>query len=164
MRAHRIGAAFVTALLLFGGCATHALHTFDRPRAGTSTVVVVQTVESFEDETWLGLSVPFTQQPQLVQIKSKMPFNKTCRVVAHELLHAAGYAAHIPQVGDDCYFNPTADNSPLGPPCAAEVAKIKKVTRTFTVVTMDEELFVPLLWAVAMWNRAAGRAVFVFEM
>ena len=160
MRFSRIGAAFLTALLLVGACATHALHTFERPDSSANTVIWVMMADDLPGNA-IGLSMPFVAQPQLIQIQDNMDANKTLRVVAHELLHAAGFKAHVPEGSEDCYFNPTADSAPLGPPCDAEVRKIRMVKRTFTVAAVDPRAQVACLWAVAMWNRAAGREVFV---
>jgi len=161
VRWFRLGAAFLTALLLVGACATHALHTLERPDVQRNVFVAVGYGDPGPFDDWIGLSTPWQHQAQTIQIKPNMTPTMTHRVVAHELLHAAGYRAHIPDGKCDCYFNATADQKPLGPPCPAEVVKIRRVTRQYTVVVIDHGLLTAVLWATAMWNEAAGRVVFV---
>jgi len=160
-------APLVCLLVVFWGCGggCSGIHTLENPDIQRSVYIEIDAVALFPDRTWVGLSIPFEASPQQIKIRSGLTATNTHRVVAHELLHAAGYGTHIPKVGPDCYFHSDgAMGSPLGPPCPAEVDKIRKVTRQFTVVVQDPSLLTAVIWATSMWNEAAGRTVFIVDL
>jgi len=128
-------------------------HGSDRPRMDTSSEVRIQ---SMEDSPYAGLTY-YSRTPQDIYVSAGSP-NKIRRVIVHELLHAAGFGKHIPDPA--CYFRAYAGED-LPPLCPQEVAKIRMVTRTFTVIVGDKDLLDAVVWAIAKWNTAAGREVFV---
>lgn len=153
----RLRLAFFAVLL--AGCAVALQTAGQKPEEDSHPHVIVKYGDTGGA---IGLRYGFTTKPQEVLIRPKMHPWQQRRVVAHELFHATGWGRHFDYPG--CYLRPTQGRDKPGEPCPQEVDAIKQVRRTLTIIRCDPALLNDVRWAVAMWNRAAGRTVFVVAL
>jgi len=109
----------------------------------------------------LGLAYAYLTKPQEVDIRYGLCMWQERRVVAHELLHCAGYPVHSNDPTGFFYF--TQGSEPGDKPSPGEIVAIKHVTVVYHVTVKDRALDGATEWATDMWNRNAGHVVFVFS-
>jgi len=122
--------------------------------------VEVRFAESLEEYgDFYGLTFPHCDAPTEVWILRSAPPAVYDRLLAHELLHAAGLVEHEPD--PDCYLYQDILGAALTDPCPQEVSRLAGVAGSFSVHVMDLELLPHAHFAAKLWNEAAGREVFV---
>ncbi len=100
---------------------------------------------------------------QLIEIKPGQDPITQRRVLAHELLHVAGYRTRDHSNDPACYFFSAARRVLPEQPCPYELDLIRRVGSVFHVATTEPRLSHDLQWAVDFWNRWAGHTVFVVK-
>lgn len=81
------------------------------------------------------------------------------RLLAHELAHAAGHSAHLPD--PECILYPVILRD-LPPPCPEELTYMQTVVGPLTV-RAEAQAPPAVALAVNHWNAALGRTLFVLE-
>jgi hypothetical protein len=106
-----------------------------------------------------GITFPNCDRATEVWVLRTAPPAIFDRLIAHELLHAAGLVEHEPD--PSCYLYPDILGVALTTPCPQEVSRLLAVTGSFSVHVMDLELLPHAHFAAELWNQSAGREVFV---
>lgn len=152
--------AFALAFTLVVAVATGCMAAGLMPIQKSNPVVIVGYGDMASSH--IGEARALVLEPQTVMIRRGLPATQQRRVVTHEMFHAAGFLIH--NMDPECYsYRSQGDDGPIRPPCRAEVVQIRRVQRTFTVVVRDAALLEDVQFAVGLWNRAAGRVVFVLS-
>lgn len=117
-------------------------------------------VEYGDSERFLALTHT-GQAPTRIVVNSALEwsvFTDMDFVMAHELIHAAGFSEHRDDAS--CFSNTRITDHTQDGPCPDELADMASVSTTFTIRVLDAGLYEPTRWAADMWNAAVGREMF----
>lgn len=127
---------------------------FSNPNAVLYSVPTLQDVGNY-----YALTEYTCSGPTIVKVSQETPGMLVTRVVAHEMLHAAGLVEH--EASPACFLYKDAYPGQPASPCNPEIDRLRELERTITIRVLDAALVETCLECADMWNDVAGREVFV---
>ena len=128
---------------------------------GVSTDVTMFTVPTLVEEGnfWGMTHYGCDHEPTVVEISRETPIELLGRVVAHEMLHAAGLVEH--EASQACYLHATVFPGQPLVPCTNEIERLEQIGAVYTLRVLSSPLVPHAQGAANLWNDYAGREIFV---